>query len=137
MRISDWSSDVCSSDLGFQRPQFRNAAGSECGGARYIRCRALRSRPPGRRERARLQPRSFPVSLVEDDDLARGGIKCLDYDRFILDGRRRAFENLHLGRKHFGVRSEERLVGKECVRPFRYRWSPYHKKKTKKRELRR
>src|SRR3546814_19443660 len=24
------------------------------------------------------------------------------------------------------VRSEERRVGKECVRAFRYRWSPYH-----------
>src|SRR3546814_19621911 len=27
------------------------------------------------------------------------------------------------------VRSEERRVGKECVRPFRSRWSPYHKEK--------
>src|SRR3546814_14451172 len=26
----------------FRSPQFRNATGSECGGARYIRCRALR-----------------------------------------------------------------------------------------------
>src|SRR3546814_15134425 len=26
-------------------------------------------------------------------------------------------------------RSEERRVGKECVSPFRSRWSPYHKKK--------
>src|SRR3546814_4202801 len=25
-----------------------------------------------------------------------------------------------------GVRSEERRVGKECVSPCRYRWSPYH-----------
>src|SRR3546814_1353192 len=24
------------------------------------------------------------------------------------------------------VRSEERRVGKECVSPCRYRWSPYH-----------
>src|SRR3546814_6263552 len=28
----------------------------------------------------------------------------------------------------FGIRSEERRVGKECVRTRRYRWSPYHKK---------
>src|SRR3546814_8109683 len=103
MRISDWSSDVCSSDLGFQRPQFRNAAGSECGGARYIRCRALRSRPPGRRERARLQPRSFPVSLVEDDDLARGGIKCLDYDRFILRSEEHTSELQSLMRISYAV----------------------------------
>src|SRR3546814_18906863 len=30
------------------------------------------------------------------------------------------------------VRSEERRVGKECVRTCRYRWSPYHSKKEKK-----
>src|SRR3546814_16286518 len=28
-------------------------------------------------------------------------------------------------------RSEERCVGKECVRPVRYRWSPCHTKKKK------
>src|SRR3546814_19989466 len=28
-------------------------------------------------------------------------------------------------------RSEERRVGKECVRTFRSRWSPYHEKKKK------
>src|SRR3546814_16081476 len=30
-------------------------------------------------------------------------------------------------------RSEERRVGKECVSTCRYRWSPYHLKKTQKR----
>src|SRR3546814_15050602 len=25
-----------------------------------------------------------------------------------------------------GIRSEERRVGKECVSPCRFRWSPYH-----------
>src|SRR3546814_12574080 len=29
-------------------------------------------------------------------------------------------------------RPEERRVGKECVRTCRYRWAPYHKKKTTK-----
>src|SRR3546814_12902015 len=29
------------------------------------------------------------------------------------------------------LRSEERRVGKECVRTFRYRWSAYHSKKKK------
>src|SRR3546814_18553711 len=31
----------------------------------------------------------------------------------------------------FPGRSEERRVGKECVRTSRSRWSPYHKKKKK------
>src|SRR3546814_15545243 len=30
-----------------------------------------------------------------------------------------------------GKRSEERRVGKECVRKCKSRWSPYHKKKKK------
>src|SRR3546814_16601485 len=35
-----------------------------------------------------------------------------------------------------GHRSEERRVGKECVRTCRSRWSPYHSKKTTKQPLR-
>src|SRR3546814_11929638 len=31
--------------------------------------------------------------------------------------------------RHIHDRSDERRVGKECVRPFRSRWSPYHYKK--------
>src|SRR3546814_10995018 len=27
--------------------------------------------------------------------------------------------------RHSAISSEERRVGKECVRPFKYRWSPY------------
>src|SRR3546814_15337658 len=30
------------------------------------------------------------------------------------------------GRRHPHIRSEERRVGKECVRTCRSRWSPYH-----------
>src|SRR3546814_20477944 len=33
--------------------------------------------------------------------------------------------------KSFGMRSEERRVGKECVRTCRSRWSAYHSKKKK------
>src|SRR3546814_17085435 len=33
-------------------------------------------------------------------------------------------------RKFVKHRSEERRVGRECVSTCRYRWSPYHKKKT-------
>src|SRR3546814_15022952 len=31
--------------------------------------------------------------------------------------------------EHTDSRSEERRVGKECVSPFRFRWSPYHSQK--------
>ena len=33
----------------------------------------------------------LPANLIEDDDLARGGIKYFDHDRLIFYGRHRAF----------------------------------------------
>src|SRR3546814_16006101 len=48
MRISDWSSDVCSSDLTCGCPACRHPA----------RTRPLRCRPHGRRERPSSRPRS-------------------------------------------------------------------------------
>src|SRR3546814_12482472 len=102
MRISDWSSDVCSSDLdGGQR--WGNA-----GNQRQLNSLAhffpflakslswdsfipvLVFFP------ARLRASSAPMNLRCFSDLA--GIS----------------------------RSEERRVGKECVSTCRYRWSPYH-----------
>src|SRR3546814_20250034 len=35
------------------------------------------------------------------------------------------------GNRGYPARSEERRLGKECVRTCRSRWSPYHKKKKK------
>src|SRR3546814_10404683 len=83
MRISDWSSDVCSSDLGTGR-----RGGSKARGAR-LRQGAL---PPGRRRRR----------------LAAGGaLRCHPGDR--------------RSERHPAGRSEERRVGKECVRTCRSR----------------
>src|SRR3546814_17654947 len=97
MRISDWSSDVCSSDLTHQHI------------FNVIR-----------------------TYLDESDGLAEGRpLRVLD----IGCGAGRMMHSLHaLARQHWpgravavhGFRSEERRVGKECVRPCRSRWSPYH-----------
>src|SRR3546814_18020445 len=38
-------------------------------------------------------------------------------------------------RDHRAARSEERRGGKECVSTCRYRWSPYHLKKKKTRDI--
>src|SRR3546814_2579469 len=90
LRISDWSSDVCSSDLGdAQRQAERDrtaplgarperSGGWRAGGYFASRCKE----PEVRRKIAALPPRS-----------------------------------------------EERRVGKECVRTCRSRWSPYNQKK--------
>src|SRR3546814_12958690 len=103
MRISDWSSDVCSSDLSGQVPAdeipqvvgrisfFVNA------GIRFVT------------ELSKM--RAFAELW---DEIAR--------ERYgVADEKLRRFR--------YGVqvnRSEERRVGQECVSTCRSRWSPYH-----------
>src|SRR3546814_14508329 len=132
MRISDWSSDVCSSDLreGYDegdshgRRQPRNGAQDDSGGnARQqkgdvewredIRDRDLkdlhhgRSLPPGRTTGAphRAVAPWLPAAAPEPEAASpRPGAPS----------------------PVSGQRSEERRVGKECVSTGRSRWSPYH-----------
>src|SRR3546814_13942744 len=104
MRISDWSSDVCSSDLGTARTRlvdtvvaFKRLSDAEV--ARYIAC---------------------------GEGLGKAG-------GYAIQGRAEAFVRFLSG-SHSGViglplfetRSEERRVGKECVSKCRSRWSPSH-----------
>src|SRR3546814_12696445 len=98
MRISDWSSDVCSSDLIGFNP--RRGLKPMCG-------RITQRSPPD-------QLSLLSVSLVEA----------------VWGNDRRERYNGAPGQKHWVLRqhprSEERRVGKECVRPSRSRWSTYH-----------
>src|SRR3546814_18262179 len=48
MRISDWSSDVCSSDLGLPGPRGRHATADVAAGVRNIHAGELRSLGQGR-----------------------------------------------------------------------------------------
>src|SRR3546814_19691462 len=126
MRISDWSSDVCSSDLlsvdaGQQRLRWRPRAAT-CGrqgrrdAAAALR-RHLRSRD------ARAGPLYKPRWWAKLG-AARRGLKR---------GRKRGSARVPHERLD-GLRSEETRVGKECVSSCRSRWSQYTetKKKTKK-----
>src|SRR3546814_15503424 len=97
MRISDWSSDVCSSDLS---PV----------GDRGTPLGIMDHPPPLGRARylaERKVDRSFSLRrhAVQHRHIGLA-------DPFLLE---RALE-----------RSEERRVGKECVSTCRSRWSPYH-----------
>src|SRR3546814_14540111 len=100
MRISDWSSDVCSSDLGGRVAVDGEAAGHREG---------LLSGEVG----VHLRGGGGAVANCGGGDgagLAAGG----EVDHAVAAVQHR--------------RSEERRVGKECVRTCRSRWPPYHYK---------
>src|SRR3546814_17664186 len=101
MRISDWSSDVCSSDLeeGLDERRYRerrDAVAGDAGG----------------------QDEALDALRVV------GGQAHRDFTAHrVADGGRAVdAEAIH-------QRSEARRVGKECVVTCRSRWWPYHKKK--------
>src|SRR3546814_20091930 len=98
MRISDWCSDVCSSDL-------------RIGGG---------ARPPGFAE--------DPFGLGEGSQYLVGLLQQLLGlgDGNPREGRRHVQDVAFISRRHELTRSEERRVGKECVSKCRSRWSPYH-----------
>src|SRR3546814_13697103 len=102
MRISDWSSDVCSSDL---KPQLLEAATSNA------------------REQATRFAEDAGATLGRLKNANQGVIRVIDDDGSDMDSGRT------VGKRLRGVsRSEERRVGKECVRTCSSRWSPSHEK---------
>src|SRR3546814_2510051 len=101
MRISDWSSDVCSSDLGqllFQP-------------AHRIEVVAI--------QRAGDQP-VVPIAGEQQSRLMPGILHPVFRDLY-AQGARLAIER-RLARQ--AERSEERRIGKACVSTCRSRWSP-------------
>src|SRR3546814_8822863 len=103
LRISDWSSALCSSD----RPL-----------AQWRR-RALRRSPFGGPCRMGAAP---PVFRSEERrDRSTGGFPTL-----LSEGSGRFNAGPDSYPPVASARSEERRVGKECVSTCRSRWSPYH-----------
>src|SRR3546814_19424809 len=103
MRISDWSSDVCSSDLAPSKA-----------GTKHLNI----LREP-------VEEKLLPRLIVpEPANSARGQVYR---ERFhnrdvVRRGRNRSYRQR--ASPGAGTRSEERRVGKECVSPCRSRWSP-------------
>src|SRR3546814_17651338 len=108
MRISDWSSDVCSSDL-----EVEVGAPGVFQVVELDQIRVVVETVAGRR--ARNHP-SLSVAA-----LARDLIRIAAAPQPKVAARRSA-----------RLRSEERRVGKEGVRTCRSGWSPYHYKKKEK-----
>src|SRR3546814_20541113 len=103
MRISDWSSDVCSSDLLDGHPTTL----SWLGGVRGHRVQALGVEHFGQTGTVQdlyAHHRIDTAAIVAAANAASAG-RPIRYLR--------------------AVRSEERRVGKECVSTCRSRWSPY------------
>src|SRR3546814_11285946 len=101
MRMSDWSSDVCSSDLP---------------------CHSHFKQRVEDVKRGVFQAGGFPVELPAIS-VSESFVKptTMLYRNFL------AMDTEELLRSH--PRSEERRVGKECVSTCRSRWSPYQYKK--------
>src|SRR3546814_13959029 len=112
MRISDWSSDVCSSDLTVAQTEEQPLAlfhlGKQPGGQHHavaIGGAAVLERD-AMHHRIAVEPVIAPALRPIDGVVAIADIDAVDV------GRDRP-------------RSEERRVGKECVSTCRSRWSPY------------
>src|SRR3546814_13737543 len=119
MRISDWSSDVCSSDL--VSAKYESCVGTiatevdgDAGGVSHLTL-------------------SIPANAVAEVELPartwREGGRAIDQHPDVRNlarvGDLVRFE-VGAGSYDFKIRSEERRVGKECVSKCRSRWSPSH-----------
>src|SRR3546814_11383493 len=100
MRISDWSSDVCSSDL----------LPFDLGGSNRIDIAVARFRSFSLHHLLHVEPEISGPDAIEVHAV-----------RF-----RTALARQNAAIFFAGGRSEERRVGKECVSTCRSRWSPYH-----------
>src|SRR3546814_16085408 len=115
MRISDWSSDVCSSDL-----RWRKAA------KRVDRPLAIMARPVQRigNRLGRFQEAEGMGEIGVARALARHRLTPEPAVRVAAPRIGEDHRQRHLAVAK--VRSEERRGGKECVSTCRSRWSPYH-----------
>src|SRR3546814_14299315 len=127
MRISDWSSDVCSSDLPAAKEQIESL------GAKFIdvpfETDEEREIAQGVGGYARPMPAAWmarQAALVAE--------RCKQADIVVstalIPGRPApeliSAETVQGMKPGSVIRSEERRVGKECVSTCRSRWSPYH-----------
>src|SRR3546814_12935149 len=102
MRISDWSSDVCSSDLNVDVKQ---------SGLRLRAARTVVNFTNAGQLRLQRITASGGVVVTRGNEVATGDTAVYDFNQRIIT---------------MVGRSEERRVGKECVSTCRSRWSRYH-----------
>src|SRR3546814_7033119 len=103
MRISDWSSDVCCSDLVDEMHHRQVEGFGQIDEAGDLVCCIGR-----------------PAAAIVI------GIAGEDRHRPAVQPRQAGDHRAAVHAAHLEERSEERRVGKECVSTCRSRWSPYH-----------
>src|SRR3546814_15369624 len=108
MRISDWSSDVCSSDL--LQDQLQLFVHFEEALAAATPSVGVAAAATTEGESDANQINRYLLKKVDELELSVRSANCLKNDNII----------------YLGDRSEERRVGKECVSTCRSRWSPSH-----------
>src|SRR3546814_3236630 len=112
MRISDWSSDVCSSDLA---------------SARYLDNLPTRGSETGHAFRdVEFEQKILELTRINGIGAQFGGKYFCHDVRVIRLPRHGASVPVGIAVSCSADRSEERRVGKECVSTCRSRWSPYH-----------
>src|SRR3546814_13876857 len=110
MRISDWSSDVCSSDL-------HDAASAIS--------RTL-TWPPNVRQFGPRRPETHRLPNLAVALHGQSFSTPAVTDNLVLSYPAAEANSFNIGVLHTALaRSEERRVGKECVSTCRSRWSPY------------
>src|SRR3546814_18216080 len=125
MRISDWSSDVCSSDLGLESDHVSYNAGYT-NVHELIPWRTLTGRQQLYQDH--LWMRAFGEGFcVYRPPVDTKTIKTVVDSQ--PNGHLPVILNFLTPHQKLGLRSEERRVGKECVSPCSYRWCTYHSKK--------
>src|SRR3546814_20621412 len=105
MRISDWSSDVCSSDLRYALPALRS----------LIRIYESEHDWPRAIEAVKT------LHVLVDEPVPQIVHYYCEQAQSAL-----AAKPFNADAAHAALRSEERRVGKACVRTWRSRWAPYH-----------
>src|SRR3546814_12052486 len=120
--MSGWSSDVCSSDLHHAAVAVHDRLGA------LVLEAAHGGALPRRRGRIEHVDLDHPAETV---GLVRLGVH-IEALVVLRPGVPALADGVALVVALLGMRSEERLVGKECVSTCRFWWSQYHSKKTKK-----
>src|SRR3546814_16451959 len=122
MRISDWSSDVCASDLMGRYPRLvLLETGAAMAGVQVV------GAGPGEEgdEQRFLQVTAVDRELRQVVPGAQsGGLGVDALPEAVEEGRFAGLDGT--ARDLVEKRSEERRVGKECVSTCRSRWSPCH-----------